>query len=409
MFNSIVSFINDLTNSNQFLSGAVGLWGLGVVTYFFKVVPSKVYKFLKKHLTTELIITSNSPYYNYLMEYLQKNKIVDNIRTIKVKTLHQYYYQNSSDYEKNIKGIGYGNHLIFINKIPLLIEIVKDSANQTANEKDSVIITKFGRSHSLFDKLLNDCYQGNDENLKNNNRLEVYKLKGDNSRQFFTSKRDFNTLFLTTEVENKIIKSLDNFLSNEEYYLKNGIPYQFGIVLYGEPGTGKTSVIRAIASKYNKSLSIVSASELQNIESSIYYHPDSIIVVEDIDTNSITHCRKDKDNNNITILDAMSVVSLSDVLNALDGLLNHHGRIIIITTNHIDKLDKALLRPGRFDFCVELGLVNEEVFTKFIKHYFPNNELKQNFEISKKVSMAFLQNEILQGYDFDYFIENYTK
>ena len=129
-------------------------------------------------------------------------------------------------------------------------------------------------------------------------------------------------------------------------------------------------------------------------------------MVEDIDTNSITHCRTKKSCDNL--LEAILTISLSDVLNALDGLLNHHGRIIIITTNHIEKLDSALLRAGRFDFSIELPLLNIENFTKFMKHYFPNNSLTQGFTIVKLNSMAELQNEILQGCDFDYFIKNYT-
>lgn len=205
------------------------MWGLGVLTYLFKVVPSKVYTFLKKHLTTEMIITTNSPYYNYLMEYFQKNKMINKMRTIKIKTF-QRYYMDEGTYEKNVKGVGYGSHLIFINKIPLMVEIVKDNNNQTSDEKDVIMLTKLGRSHTLFDRLLFECYSGNERNLKMNNRLEVFKIKGDNSTQFFTNKREFNTLFLPTEVENKIIKSMDNFFSNEEYYLKNGIPYQFGLV-----------------------------------------------------------------------------------------------------------------------------------------------------------------------------------
>lgn len=176
--------------------------------------------------------------------------------------------------------------------------------------------------------------------------------------------------------------------------------------MYGKAGTGKTSVIRAIASKYQKSISVISASELQNIETAIYHNPESIIVIEDIDTNSITHSRKDKSGNNI--LEAMQTITLSDVLNALDGLLNHHGRIIIITTNHIEKLDSALLRAGRFDISIEIPLLNIETFTKFMKHYFPNNSLTCDFTVINQNSMAELQNEILQGCDFDYFIKKYT-
>jgi ATP-dependent 26S proteasome regulatory subunit len=134
-------------------------------------------------------------------------------------------------------------------------------------------------------------------------------------------------------------------------------------MLYGPPGTGKTSLIKAIATKYKSSICILS---LRNISDSQFRNAlaqvDSrdIVVIEDIDAFAISHSRVNKKVKNPGSDDDDIALTLSGLINAIDGLASGEGRILIATANHPELLDSALTRPGRFDLKVEIGYMTNE-------------------------------------------------
>jgi len=172
----------------------------------------------------------------------------------------------------------------------------------------------------------------------------------------------------------------------------------------------------------NYPLYYLSTQRLSSIEQAMANLPErSIIVVEDIDTNVLTHSRDDKppllsnskdsmpvelnndsnESNGSDMKDLMAM-SLSDVLNALDGIFYTHGRILIATTNHPEKLDSALIRPGRIDLKVEIGFVNTEILDQFIKSFYPDIEIDlTDFDIRDNISIAELQNMAMLGLSID--------
>ena len=185
----------------------------------------------------------------------------------------------------------------------------------------------------------------------------------------------------------KIINKIDFFLNNKKWYQEHGIPYNLGILLYGEPGGGKTRFIKQLMNytgrhgidiKLNDTFDFY---KLKNLihnneigEDYIIEQDKRIIIFEDID--AVGNILKDRgeDNNNIESIKAMltdnesktktkNILKLIDkkdnnnnlsyFLNIIDGLNECSGRIIIMTTNKINHLDKALIRPGRIDIKIK--------------------------------------------------------
>jgi hypothetical protein len=198
----------------------------------------------------------------------------------------------------------------------------------------------------------------------------------------------FDTIAMDPEKKREIIDDLVTFREGKEYYKEIGKAWKRGYLLYGPPGTGKSTMIAAIANfmeydVYDLELTAVKTNtELRKIF--IETTGKSIIVIEDIDcsldlTGKRVKKKKEKDDEEketkklpgMEEKEETSKVTLSGLLNFIDGLWSACGgeRIVIFTTNHLEKLDPALIRRGRMDMHIELSYCTFEAFKVLAKNY----------------------------------------
>lgn len=263
----------------------------------------------------------------------------------------------------------------------------------------------------------------------------IFNSKDDNF-DFFYYNWESNVSFDNRFFDNKdkIIKQIDFFLNNPEYFERKGIPYQLGILLHGIPGCGKTSFIKALAKKTGRHIidiklnNNINLSELKHLfleeelnENLIIPIDKRLYILEDIDVmGEIVHKRSiskesdkdsvisddidseiekmDKKNKKSNVKDILKLSSLlgngvsscenktntnnnmSYLLNILDGIQENKGRIIIMTTNHIEKIDPAIIRPGRIDINLEFKVAKKNIIEEILAHYW-EEDVKLNFEI----------------------------
>ncbi|PWA67981.1 AAA+ ATPase domain-containing protein [Artemisia annua] len=196
----------------------------------------------------------------------------------------------------------------------------------------------------------------------------------------------FDTLAMDPRKKNKILNDLMMFKGSKDYYKKAGKTWKRGYLLYGPPGTGKSSMIAAMANLleydiYDLELTSVKDNmELRRLL--IDTTSKSLIVIEDIDCSlDLTGTRKEEkeqksDQEDEDIIEKKdkkkrSELTLSGLLNSVDGLWSACGseKIIVFTTNHVDKLDPALIRRGRMDMHIELSYCCFEAFKVLAKNY----------------------------------------
>jgi predicted AAA+ superfamily ATPase len=179
--------------------------------------------------------------------------------------------------------------------------------------------------------------------------------------------RDLSTLYFSNGEIDKITKFLDKFKDNEEFYREKHIKYKTGILLHGKPGTGKTSLSNAIANYYDRSILNIDISTFDRLD--LPYITQAInsdtqkyvVLLEDIDTLFLNRKKEnlDKEENSI----------VNRLLQFLDSNSSPDNVIFIATTNHLDRLDEALLRHGRFDLKVEVDEIREDEVYRFVRDF----------------------------------------
>jgi chaperone BCS1 len=135
-------------------------------------------------------------------------------------------------------------------------------------------------------------------------------------------------------------------------------------MLYGVPGTGKTSLFKGLATHFGLDMWYIALGDLKD-ESNLMgliseVQPRSMLLLEDIDTVRISH-ERNQDGPGIT---------MSSLINALDGVATPHGLISCMTTNHFDVLDPALIRAGRMDLIEEIGLPGPNEIAGMFQHFY---------------------------------------
>ena len=255
-----------------------------------------------------------------------------------------------------------------------------------------------------------------------------------NQKSITKNKRKIETVVLLDNQNIKIKEDLVHFSNTEEWHLEHGIPYKKSYLFYGPPGTGKTSMIKAISYEFQRHIhylslhEITSDSELNELMGKIDYG-STIVVIEDIDAMSdVTNKRKsleeerkleallqkqnqqnkqnqnqnqqqEKEETSPIIINMNSEedvydnhnkhhqsnnkkksgITLSGLLNAIDGIHDNHGMILVMTSNMPEKLDPALIREGRVDDKILFGYCSKQQIYKMMKNLLIlNNFMKIN-------------------------------
>ncbi|KAK8045228.1 mitochondrial chaperone BCS1 [Apiospora rasikravindrae] len=409
---------------------------VGALTLVWNYSSQHIWEQLENHFMSTVDIRTDDEIYNILMAWVANQSFAQKSRRFVVNTdlsSRSWYLfrwddeddedddavgSNASD--KSKKALSYtpsfGSHYFWYRGRLLLF---RRSANKEQNsfmlvsQKEEISVSCLGRNPWILKELIHEARQKYLE--KDQHKTLIYRgttrsgtAEPQWQRCMARVSRPFSTVILNEKTKQDLIEDVTDYLqpTTQRWYANRGIPYRRGYLLYGPPGTGKSSLSLALAGFFKMRIYIVSLSSItaneENLATLFAELPRRcVVLLEDIDTAGLTHTRdgdKAQDTNATAATEPLEPgqtsvgngntnkapasaapvtpgrLSLSGLLNILDGVASQEGRVLIMTTNHLEKLDRALIRPGRVDMIVEFGLADADMIASIFRAIFARLE-----------------------------------
>lgn len=358
------AWLLDQYGNNDFLVGTTLPFVLAAIAYGARNALTRVWGLFLRYFTISIRMNSTMEQYDELAQFIFDSYVWG---VFKRDFVLGYSYTNKN--QRIQMSAGYGHSLAIVHgSLGYIVRQTEDS--DAWNFKEWIEIRAITWNPK---KLAAKVYENLNKVASSDvERTDVRVYRSDTEGRNLIAKkpkRPLNTVFLPQDVKDKVMKHLKNFEESEDRCIEKGTPWHTGIIVHGPPGTGKTSFIHAIASEMGRDIHYSSGGAFHEMDIDAR---GSILVLEDFDAAAMAgqvKSRKKKEGNKNedeadAVAAAFSRYSLADILNFLDGFLTPHGLVVIASTNHIDTLDDALIRPGRFDLNV---LIDEMQYPEYVE------------------------------------------
>jgi chaperone BCS1 len=390
----LINFVVEQFKTNEVLTGIVGGGFFASILYTLREIPSILNDAYHRNYVWTFRINDIDPIFQPAMLYFS-NILKD--RTCRVR-IQQDQKNKKIDLLPN-----YGTHYFWKSGRFIIITITEEKLENSRERKENISLKIYGfRTKDLFFKMLEEMLEYQTVHCE---RFYIYDYSGWWDKIKEIPERTLDNIFLEDDVKNEIIKDIEIFYKSPDFYIKRGLPHKRGYIFHGEAGTGKSSFAIALANHFKKNicyLDLNTIDEDYEVRSAFKSLPsNSILVLEDVDIAKATNQRtkptdsNDEKSDKEKTEDPKDEISLSTVLQMMDGIYMKDSTIVIATTNYLNKLDKAFIRDGRFDMKVEFPKATREVAEKMILS-FDKSKLDLLDKIEYPISQAELQNLILK-------------
>lgn len=357
---AIYEYLQQLIENNQFFTGGAVLGILTAVGLYLRQVPFKIWEWIRYFSSISVELQDHSPSFEWLAAYACDIFEQRNCGNFFLLSNKDRYNSKSTLFPAGTRWTR--RSLCFIKVTLSKRDLENNSSNKAVEYSLFFSFIGIGKKRCL-EKLLAESKEKYGPKQR---KLQVRQAHwSDFGKVSDLKDRPLDTIY--SEKLPDLLSDIDDFLNSKQEYENKGIPYRRGYLLHGKPGGGKSTFLAAIANHVRRDLDILDLKSESSLKE-LFSKDGSLIVIEDIDCAGNVKDRESEDDpsNKGSNLGP----SLSEILNAIDGLTTGEDIIFVFTTNHIDKLDPALIRPGRVDYSVQLTEMSQKEFEMATKNLY---------------------------------------
>ena len=383
-------FAETLSGGNFIAKGAIIVGIVGFSSRFAYKLPYLVKEFIRRKfmVNVEVHDKGNGALYRHLSSIIAEH--------CKTKNFFIEFAPSLSNTSKQ-HGVGKGSGWLFYkSKLYFFVrsEIKTENLEGEFELGKSIKLFTFGNSPEVFF----DIYGKYSSAFLPDERL-YYLEKNIGSRNTVWAKgkprEKIPYLAVNKTTKDQILKAVEFFNNNQDWYEKRGLAKKLVIVLYGPPGTGKTSLSRFICDETKRHLASIDIGNITGADFSnnikALSDSNALVSIQDFDANCAFHKRDSGEvqMSNSGVVDVINKntnetykgLSISSILNTLQGDVPLSDVVIVMTTNHIEKIDPAILRKGRVDLLIEVGALHFDEVKEFWEFYYETTEpLPESFK-----------------------------
>jgi chaperone BCS1 len=377
-----------LHGQNQFASGGLLLMLIGAIGAYLRSIPEKLWYWIGSQTTMMITVKDDDAAFVWVKEWFLDQKFLKRVRRIDLDTtLHS---------ERVALIPAPGLHWFWYAGRPFQVWFSRseNTKERTARRMESLTFRTIGRKQAFLRQFVDDVVRNHHQRRGIQSWLYTYNDGWDYSENY--APRLLESVVLPDGDKERLIEDITRFRSSKQRYSRLGVPYHRGYLLYGPPGTGKTSLVSAVAAHFGLSVYCVNLTEFNDrslMLAASQIPRNSVLLFEDIDCMKGGQKRQSASANESEDgkkgkADVGNGVTLSGLLNVLDGFFAPTGVLFLMTTNHVDALDEALLRPGRIDYMLYLGAASETQKMRLYLRFFPDALEKEAREFIKNTGEA---------------------
>lgn len=362
---------------SQLFAGGAMLAIMGSAIAWGRKIPSDIYHAIKRRFVVQVDIVGTDPLFGWFTRWLDAYPQIKRSRLITASSSYARsdrrgasIHEGDSDEVEPPPEILFapapGRHFLWIKRRPVMLTRERKEAPGKDGEYggyfETYTLRAFGRSNAMLKQILEDA---RDQAHIGERRVSVYGMRyGDWRTLTNIQPRPIESVFLPDGQLERIIHDLQDFLGRERWYTERGIPWRRSHMYEGPPGTGKSSAVSALAGHLRLNLYICAVGDKnmtdERLLSSVQdMRTRSILLLEDVD--AVVAGRE---------VAGDSGVTFAGLLNALDGVTSKPGVVTIMTTNHPERLDPALVRKGRVDLREHFGVTTAEQAARLYQHFY---------------------------------------
>lgn len=351
---------------------------IGGVSVWLRAVPESLWHWTVDQTTMMITVKDDDAAFVWVKEWFLEQKFLKRIRRLDLDTTLRN--------ERIAMIPAPGKHWFWYGGRPFEVWFsrTENTHERSGRRVESLTFRTLGRERCFLQQFVDDVVKCHLKRQGVQSRLYAYNDGWDYVEGY--SPRLLESVVLEPGEIQRMLQDMMQFRRSKQRYERLGVPYHRGYLLYGPPGTGKTSLVSALAAHFGLSIYIINLADFndRSLMSAVNNVPaNSVLLFEDIDgmkgsqsriesnlgsgpTGGATLGTKD-------VAPNQNGVTLSGLLNVLDGFAAPHGVVFVMTTNHVEKLDPALLRPGRIDYKLYLGKASDHQKVELYRRFFPES------------------------------------